>query len=363
MQQNPLVFAPVKDILVIQLGDIGDVVLTLPCIRALKETYPDARVHAAVWDKASEIVADCRWVDGVIPVRRTRGAVIARLLQQAAFLRDIRKRRIDLAIDFRTGTRGAVLAGLSGARWRIGFLARDDPFWRNPMFTHLAAPAQAPGDHMVDFHLSLLSTYDIRTPHRWPEMTPPPQRVDAVDALLRHAGVPPDRRLVVLQPFSLWRYKEWAQERYAELVRRTVRDHGVVVVVTGGPGERDRAADLAADCGEDVFNLAERTSIGEYAALLARADLFIGVDSAGMHLAAAVGTPTVLIFGPSSDADWAPRGTIHRVVRAGWDCEPCFDKGCANSGRSRCLEALDVASVADAVQASLGAFHRTRTQN
>lgn len=246
------------------------------------------------------------------------------------------------------------MAKLSGATRRVGFPSTEEAFWRDKLFTHLAAPPQAPGSHQVDFNQSLLAAFGIRTPHRWPEMTPPPHRRAAVAAVLAEAGVAPDAPMVVVQPFSLWAYKEWAPDRYVDLMRRMVRDHRVQVVVSGSPDERARAADLVARCGQGVFNLAGRTSIGDYGALLARAALFIGVDSAGMHIAAAVGTPTVLIFGPSSDADWAPRGPIHRVVRAGMPCEPCHQKGCDGGGRSRCLEALELPAVYAAVAATLG---------
>lgn len=358
MPRQASVFASAADILIIQLGDIGDVVLTLPCIRALRETYPEARIHAAVWEKAAEIVVDSQWVDEVIRVHRESGPMRSRLSNYLSFLRDLRKRRIDLAIDLRTGTRGAILARLSGARRRVGFSSGDEAFWRDRLFTHLASPEQQPGDHIVDFNLSLLGAFGITTTHRWPVITPPAQRMAAVQQLLRLMGVSSDLPLVVVQPFSLWPYKEWPPHRYSKLVKTIVREHSVQVAITGSAGERERAAKLCADCGHGVFDLCGQTSIGEYAALLKHAALFIGVDSAGMHLAAAVKTPTVLIFGPSSDADWAPRGEIHRVVRAGLNCEPCFAKGCEGTGKSRCIEALEVAKVAAVVQAALkSAFH------
>lgn len=354
---SPL-FTGVDNALIIQLGDIGDVVLSLPCFRAVKETYPPARVHAAVWEKAADILADSPWVDAVIAVRRPAGGPLERLGAHLAFVRDLRRRHIDLAVDLRTGTRGAIMARLTGAARRVGFPSADEPFWRDRSFTHLAAPPQAPGSHQVDFNQSLLAAFGIRTRHRWPEITPTARRRDVVAAALAEAGVASDAPMVVVQPFSLWPYKEWAADRYVDLMRRMVRDHRVQVVVSGSPDERARAGDLVTRCGDGVFNLAGRTSLGEYGALLARAAVFIGVDSAGMHIAAAVGTPTVLIFGPSSDADWAPRGPIHRVVRAGMPCEPCHRKGCDGSGRSRCLAALEVPAVYGAVAAALAERRR-----
>ena len=112
------------------------------------------------------------------------------------------------------------------------------------------------------------------------------------------------------------------------------------IIITGSLDERERADEIIKKCQRNTYNLAGKTSIGTLAAVFKRCRLFIGVDSAGVHIAAAVGLPTVCIFGPSSYIDWAPRGKQHCAVRKDLPCVPCQDKGCQGSEISRCLEEL-----------------------
>ncbi|MDD5775812.1 MAG: glycosyltransferase family 9 protein, partial [Candidatus Omnitrophica bacterium] len=174
--------------------------------------------------------------------------------------------------------------------------------------------------------------------------------------ILETAGVPSERPVVAIQPFSLWRYKEWSAEKYSQLIRRIISVYRVSVVITGSQNEFVMAKDLVDRCGDAaggdrrVFNLAGKTSLGELAALVQSCRLFIGADSAGMHIAAAVGTPTIIIFGPSAPASWAPVGNQHRIVQKSLDCVPCRQKGCDGSEVCRCLEELTVDEVWAVVQ-------------
>ena len=159
----------ISNILLIQLGDIGDVVLSLPCIRALRENFPQAKVVVAVREKAKELIEDCPWATDVISVNNTKRRWIEEIAYQKDFFSRLRKYNFDLAIDLRTGTRGAILAFLGGAKQRIGFYAHDEKPWRNWLFTNLALPEAKPGRHIAEHYLSLLETYNIKTSHTFPE--------------------------------------------------------------------------------------------------------------------------------------------------------------------------------------------------
>jgi heptosyltransferase-3 len=138
----------------------------------------------------------------------------------------------------------------------------------------------------------------------------------------------------------LWQYKEWGIEKYVELIHQIKSIHDFPIIITGSPDEKLRADRILRDSPLNVYNFAGKTSIGMFAALLKSCDLFIGVDSAGIHIAGAVGTPTVSIFGPSSPASWAPKGKQHIVVSKDLFCVPCREKGCQGKEVSRCLEEL-----------------------
>ncbi|MFH1020122.1 MAG: glycosyltransferase family 9 protein [Pseudomonadota bacterium] len=342
-----------RSILLIQLGDIGDVVLTLPCLKALRGNYPQARIVVAVWAKAAELLEDCPWLDQVIAVKKEAKPFRENLAFQRDFFKHLRSLGCDLAIDLRTGTRGAIMALLSGACQRIGFYADDGRLWRNRVFTGLLHRDYAPEQHVVDYLFCLLEAFGITVKDRTPALFVADEKLVKMEALLAEEVVETWRLLVAVQPFSLWQYKEWGKEKYIALIRWLIEEHDAAVLVTGSEAERARAEEIVRNCGKRCYNLAGKTSIGLYAALLKKCRLFIGVDSAGLHIAAAVGTPTVSLFGPSSPASWAPRGEQHLVVRKDFPCVPCRRKGCGDREHSRCLDELTVDEVLSAVSGQL----------
>ena len=334
-----------RNILLVQLGDIGDVVLTLPCIRALRENYPQARIVVAVWGKAAELLEDCPWLDQVIAITKPSRSLWEEFHFQLDFFRKLRSLHCDLAIDLRTGTRGAIMAFLSGASQRIGFYADDGKLWRNRLFTGLLKREYTPDLHVADYLLCLLETFGITTEQRTPELVVAVEKQEKIRVLFEEAALPPNKKIVAVQPFSLWQYKEWGKEKYIALIQWLVAEYGVAVIVTGSAAEKERAEEIVRGCGAGCYNFAGKTSIAMYAALLQKCQFFIGVDSAGLHIAAAVGTPTVGIFGPSSPVSWAPVGSKHLVVQKKMLCVPCREKGCNNSEKSRCLDKLTVQEV------------------
>lgn len=334
-----------QNILFIQLGDIGDVVLTLPCIRALRETFPASRIYAAVHDRAADLLRLCPHLDGIIPISLKKRPLLDNIAHQCRFFRDLRRKKIDLAIEMRTGDRGAILAFMSGARRRIACYASDGLLWRNRLFTDLYREDYHSDTHVTRYQLDFLAAYGITTAYPTPEISIPSDAAGEAEKLLAAAKVPGASKLIAVQPFSLWQYKELAAEKYVALILHLRDTYGVSVLVTGAPSEKERAGAIANACGAGVFNLAGRTSLSQYAAMLSRCSLFIGVDSVGQHLAAAVGTPTVTIYGPSKPASWAPTGERHLVIQSDLDCVPCRLTGCNSSGQSKCLALLSADAI------------------
>jgi lipopolysaccharide heptosyltransferase III len=342
------------NILLIQLGDIGDVVLSLPCIRALRENFRQADVIVAVREKAKELIEDCSWATGVIAIDKNRRSFIQEIIYQKKFILILRKYNFDLVIDLRTGTRGAILAMLSGARQRVGFYSQDGKLWRNRLFTHLYSPEIKPKDYVADRYLSLLIAHNIKTDNCRPEIDIPNEKLQKVAALFKKENIPLDHPVIAIQPFSLWKYKEWGMEKYAVLVRRICSEYGFPVIITGSLEEREKAHEIKKTGGPNVYNFAGKTSIGMFSAILKSCKLFIGGDSAGIHVAAAVGTPTVSIFGPASLFAWAPRGKQHAIVyNETLSCVPCDLKGCEGRGISRCLDELTVDDVMSVVKGQI----------
>ena len=329
-----------KRILLIQLGDIGDVILTLPAIRALRENFPQSRLVVCVREKAREIIEDCPWASAAMTVRKERKRLKAAVMDQARWMRELRSNRFDLVIDLRTGTRGAIIAGLSGAGTRIGRFAADGRLWRNRVFTHLVTPPDEAFQHAAEHNLNILFPLGLKVQDSALQILIPYHRKQAAIRLFSSESIPMNRPLLAFHPFSLWKYKEWQVNSCAELIDDIQLRYDVTIVITGSSEERGRADQVVARCKTKPFNLAGKTSIGGLAAVLFACRGFIGVDTAALHLAAAVGIPTLGIFGPSPAVCWAPRGSRHTVVSKKMPCIPCRRKGCRNSEISQCLDEL-----------------------
>jgi len=336
-------FPDIKNILLIQLGDIGDVIWAVPTFWAVKSAYPQARLSLLLREGNACLVEADPAVDDVIEVRKHRGCLHKRWRDQFRFLRDFRSRHFDLVIDLRADERGAFMARLSGAPYRVALYYDGLSRWRNPSFTHLIRPAKritALNIGAAVQSLRIVWELGMEAPATVPQLWLRPGVNDRVRVLLKEEGISDLSCWCSLNPFSRWSYKELAYGKWVEIIDWLWDEFGMATVLVGSPAERKKAAELAAACTGQVFNLAGRTSLAELAGVLSLSRLHIGVDSAAPHIAAAVGTGTVTVYGPSDWHDWAPRGERHRVVTAEGDCVPCHRKGCDNSNVSKCLENL-----------------------
>lgn len=332
-------------ILLIQLGDIGDVVLTTPTIKALKENHPSGEIFVLLRSYAGELLEGCPWVDGVICVNKEKRKLTEKIAYQKDFLLGLRRKRFELAIDLRAGTRGAIVSFLSGARLRVGRYRGDKRLWRNRLFTHLIRPENELRQYSALHSLNILAPFELRIKNTSPELIVTEEKERSAGNILRKEKVLPDKLLIALHPFSRWRYKEWPIRNYIRLINHMGSRYKVSILITGSIDERDRISEIAKSSKIDVHNLAGKTSLGELAAILKKCRLLIGIDSAPIHIAAAVGTPTITIFGPSSPINWAPQGKHHYVIYKDLPCVPCRQKGCNNSEVSRCLDELSVEEV------------------
>jgi heptosyltransferase-3 len=239
---------------------------------------------------------------------------------------------------------------------------RDDEhpaLWRRA-FSHFYALPKGRPRHTVETNLDALRRIGIAPA---PEdkrlvLAPGAAANRRIDELLAANALAPGA-FTQLHPGSRWLFKTWPPARVAALVERLVSG-GQRIVLTGAPDARERAivdevlAGLSAAARESVCDLTGQLSLRELAALTARARLFVGVDSAPMHIAAAVGTPTVALFGPSDDIEWGPWQVAHRIVASDdFPCRPCRRDGCGGGKVSECLTTLPAERVGAAIDAVL----------
>ncbi len=233
-------------------------------------------------------------------------------------------------------------------------------FWRNWAFTHLADLPYQVGTYVADYYHQILQVVGLSAQPGPLRLWVDPGRQRRVDHLCQEAGFNPRSPYVVIQPFSLWSYKELPRNHYVQLIEAIHRQFDLPVVIVGAPTEREKAEAILDRCRSKAFNFAGKTSIGELAALLSRSLLFVGIDSSGLHMAAAVGCPTVGIFGPSAPASWAPRGEQHKVVQPDEPCVPCRNKGCQDTEVSQCLQRWPVENILPVIEGQLHSLKHNR---
>lgn len=346
---------PVRKILVIQLGDIGDVVWAIPAFWALKDAFPHARLSVLVRNNNGEFLLDDFHIDGLLTV--TREGVFSGL----ALLRDLRREKFDLLFDLRADERGAYLSFLSGAKMRAA-LYYDNLPWRNRAYTHLVDPPPAMARVLgaAEQSLKIIRGFGIRETTVHPRIYVADAMKEKMSKLLIAEKVDNQNGWVSINPFSRWSYKEWSAGKWMNVARHVWQKHAKPVIITGSAEEKKRADEMIAGTDFPVYNLAGKTTLREMAALLTMSHLHMGVDSAAPHIAAAVGVPTVTLYGPSDWRDWAPTGEKHAVVASDMDCSPCRKKGCDGKGISKCLDELPEEKVKDAVSKMLEKYSSVR---
>lgn len=333
------------NLLLVQSGDIGDVILTTPTIRAAKENSPAARVSILVRAPFGSLLRADPHLHQVLEIEKGGGGIFAALGRQGQFLWRLRRAGYDLAVDLRTGDRGAILSWCSGARERVGRPAGGGKWhWHNLLFTKivddtiLGPPGVHPG---ADQSLRIVRPLGIDSGDSRPRIYLAPGDAGAAARLLAEHGVGPADRFLTLNPCSRWHYKEWELGKWGLVLDRLWEEYRLPALLIGSREERAALQPLVAGRAERTYNLAGTGTLGELAALLARSTLHLGVDSAAPHLAAAVGTPTLAIHGPTDWRAWRVVGEKERVVVPPLPCVPCRRMGCEDRGESLCLRQLE----------------------
>jgi len=358
--------ARMKRVVVVMLRHHGDVLLTTPVYQALKRANPALEIDVVVYHDTRSLLENNPDIAMVHTVDKDakRSSAWHKLKAEWTFMRAVRQRRYDLLIHLSDHRRGAWLSRWLQTPVSIAPQSRDaNAFWRGS-FTHFwrsAASARA-GDpllrrHTVEQHLDALRRLGIevvRAPAL--RLVPGVKAEQEADAFLAEKGI--DQPFVLIQPTSRWMFKCWSIENNATLVKAVLK-RGYAVVLSCGPGKSERAmidAIVALVCTEPnrlprglaLANVPG--SLNRLAALIGRARAFVGIDSAPMHMAAAMGTPVVALFGPSGEDNWSPwRGDSNLVAsvvtHSGFMCRPCGQDGCGGSKVSHCLVQLPVSQV------------------
>jgi len=343
--------------LVIKLRHHGDVLLTSPVLSSLKAAAPACEIDALVFSDTAAMLRGHPALHTLHCIGRDwkKLSPFAQLGHEWQVLTTLRRRKYDLVIHLTDHPRGAWLSRLLHPRWSVAPQRSKGGKWWKHSFTHLYKVVGGGRRHTVETHLDALRRLGIQPDPATRVLTlVPGLTAEArVDALMKEHRLR-NGEFIQLHPASRWFFKCWPAE-YNAAVLRTLVQRGHQLVITGAPDTRERAmVDAILDQAHvPVTDLTGMLNLSELGALTAHARLFIGVDSAPMHIAAAVGTPCVALFGPSGDREWGPWGVPNRIVTSNHCCRPCGQDGCGGGKVSECLNAISVQQVLDAIDEML----------
>jgi lipopolysaccharide heptosyltransferase I len=311
-------------IAIVKLSSLGDVIHALPVARALRRAMPAAHLTWVVEAREYAILRDHPDLDAVVPVdtrlwRRLiwRPAGAREVLGKVGRLRvRIRRAAFDVAIDLQGLIKSGLLTAYTGAPVRIGFSAGHCRERLNALFTnrHVAPPASA--RHVVDQYLALLDPLGVRPGA--PEFFVPASIIAErrMEELLVKEGIKRGDRLVAINPGAGRSEKRWPVERFHALADRLATEGEARVLVLWGPDESHMAREIALGLPGGSVLLAPPTDLGELTALLRRCRLMIANDTGPLHLAAALGTPSLGLFGPTSAVRNGPFGEACRGLQS-----------------------------------------------
>lgn len=311
-----------KKILVIKLSALGDVILSTPSFRAIRRRYPQARIVALVERAAYPALKACPYVDDVLSFEKFGKRDLRSILRLGRLLA---REQFDVCVDLQNNRLSHALSYLSGAHTRVGYANRRLDFFLNQEVKDLR-PVVGPVEHQFQ----LLEKLEIEHPDTRPELSTDPLDEESMSRFLRENWLGENQTLVGINPGSspLWKTKQWPQESFVELCDALAKDN-VRVVITGTKDDLAAAEAIARQARTRPIIAAGRTSIGELIALIRRCRVFVTSDSAPMHIATAVGTPVVALFGPTDPRRHvapgrAPIAVINKEVK----CSPCYLKKC-----------------------------------
>ena len=357
MLKDAVPLGEIAHALIVMLRHHGDVLLASPVAAALKAHAPRAEIDALVYDDTLPMLEGHPALSRLHAVGRDwkREALLSRLALEERLYSALRARRYDLIVHLTEQPRGAWLARTLGARYSVAPAAPGRrAFWKGS-FTHLYPLARNGRRHRVEANLDALRRIGLQPDmeERRPQFVPGAAAEARVASLLAAEGLAasaPASGFIHIHPASRWSFKCWSAGRNAELIDRLAPVHRVVLTAAPAPAELSLIEEILSKTTSKPVNLAGKLSIKELGALTARARLFVGVDSMPMHLAAAMGTPAVALFGPSGEQEWRPWRVAHRVITTNHPCRPCGNDGCGGGKISECLTTLGVNEVYAAAQ-------------
>jgi heptosyltransferase-1 len=329
-----------RRILIIKPSSLGDIIHALPTLAALRDRFPSAHIAWLVKRQWAGVLERVDGLDRIWPIEPA-------LKGWLQIVPSLRAETFDLVIDLQGLFRSGAMAWLTGCPTRIGFANGREG---SPFLYTKTVPVPTPDMHAVDRYLLIAASLGA-APKGSPEfrMRPAPTDRERVAQLLKSVGLISGAPWIAVNVSARWDTKRWPPEYFAAVADVLQEKRLTAVALIGGPEDRAVAQAVLSRMQTTPIDLTGRTNPELLPALLASASLLLTNDSGPMHIAAAMGTPAVALFGPTSPTRTGPYGSRHRVLTSGVPCSPCFSRTCKNAVQLECLTTIHPKTVVDAV--------------
>jgi predicted lipopolysaccharide heptosyltransferase III len=306
-------------ILIIKLRYIGDTVLMTPLLSTIKAGIHNAELDVLVNEATQDVLTDHPSVRRLWPLRG-RGSRRS-LWHMVGLIHSLRREQYDIVIELTNNDRGAFLAYATGAPVRIGY--HSNQAFRNKVLYNRTVDSVLGRIHTVDHHLKMAEELGLPVVDRTPYIHVSSEKMWKVKERLLRLGLTKEEPFAIIHPGARRWYKSWPPEKFSRLADRIVLEWGIKVILAGGKDDMTACAKIMEQMEEEALNLTDQVPLLELPALVKKAQCLIGNDSAPIHIATAVGTPAIAIFGPTNWRIWQPRRAHDRTVAAEFPCMPC----------------------------------------
>lgn len=325
-----------RNILIVKMSAIGDVIHALPVAQALKEHYPASKITWMVEKAASDLLTMNPYIDEIILFDKPKYKSLAGLIKHGPELAKLLKSyHFDFVLDLQGLFKSAAIAWLSGAPSKIGYCNMRELSW---LVSKPVCGANKDG-HVIERYLDVARYLGCNVTEPQFGLRPDERDKEEAMRILSSAGLNIASPYIVMAPGTNWLSKCWPAENYAALADALAQKYKESIVLIGGAQDQERAEIIQAGSKADIINLIGKTTLKQLTCILQKSKLFIGGDTGPMHLAVAMGTTAMALFGPSDADRNGPFGSRNIIIRKKLACSPCFKRTCADL---QCMEQITV---------------------
>ena len=356
-----------NNILIVKLGSIGDIIHTLPSLNAIKNVFPDSKISWIVEEKSKEILLGNKNIDKlyIVDTRRWRKDIFKPVLflsvikEVKGFFNTLRNENFDLAFDFQGLIKSGIITFFSNAKFSIGFDKKNCREPLNALFTKLKVTPSKGEEHMVNKNLSLLKKLGIRVNgNEFRLIYPNPEIHKLADKIFSKYNLDRRKFTVGIYPGGGWVTKRWETDKFAILCDNLKESFNPQILLISGKGEEHLVEEIKNKVKNKPFVISN-TTLKELTALISRIDLFIGGDTGPLHIASAIGIPTVAIFGPSDPSKNGPYGNWKKIVQKDLECKNCYKRSCDSI---RCMKEINVKEVFEAASSLINIINSQKNR-